>query len=40
VAEGQKEQAGEHIAEAARLFEQCEAEMFLKQAKEALASLE
>ena len=38
-AKGRNKQAREYIAEAVRLFEQCEAEMFLKQAKEALASL-
>jgi predicted ATPase len=39
-AKRRNEQAREHIAEAVRLFGQCEAEIFLKQAKEALASLE
>ncbi len=38
-AKGRNEQAREHIAEAVRLFEQCEAEVYLKQAKEALENL-
>jgi class 3 adenylate cyclase/tetratricopeptide (TPR) repeat protein len=38
-AKGRIDQAREHISEAVRLFEQCEADAFLKQAKEALASL-
>jgi tetratricopeptide (TPR) repeat protein len=37
---GKKEQARECISEAIQIFEQTEAEGFLKQAKEALASLE
>jgi tetratricopeptide (TPR) repeat protein len=39
-AKGRIDQAREHISEAVRLFEQCEADVFLKQAKYALASLE
>jgi len=38
-AKGRKERAKDHLIEAVKLFEQCEAEIFLKQAKEALASL-
>jgi len=37
---GKTEQAQKSLSEAIQLFEQCEAEGFLKQAKEALASLE
>jgi tetratricopeptide (TPR) repeat protein len=37
---GKTEQAQKCLSEAIQLFEQCEAEGFLKQAKEALASLE
>jgi tetratricopeptide (TPR) repeat protein len=37
---GKTEQAQKYLSEAIQLFEQCEAEGFLKQAKEALASLE
>ncbi|MGD8985332.1 MAG: adenylate/guanylate cyclase domain-containing protein [Desulfobacteraceae bacterium] len=33
------EQARDHLTEAVKLFQQCEAEIFLNQAKEALASL-
>ena len=39
-AKGRIDQARECISEAIRVFEQCEAEVYLKQAKEALASLE
>jgi class 3 adenylate cyclase/tetratricopeptide (TPR) repeat protein len=39
-AKGRTDQARECISEAIRLFEQCEAEVYLKQAKEALPSLE
>jgi class 3 adenylate cyclase/tetratricopeptide (TPR) repeat protein len=39
-AKGRIGQAREHISEAIHLFEQCEAKIYLKQAKEALASLE
>ena len=38
-AKGHHEQARNHLTEAVKLFDQCEAEIFLKQAKEALASL-
>jgi hypothetical protein len=38
-AKGRLEQAKECISEAIQIFEQTEAEGFLKQAKEALASL-
>jgi class 3 adenylate cyclase/tetratricopeptide (TPR) repeat protein len=38
-AKGRKEQARDHLTEAVKLFQQCEAEIFLKQAKDALASL-
>ena len=34
------EEAKDCISEAVRIFEQCEAEIYLKRAKEALASLE
>jgi class 3 adenylate cyclase/tetratricopeptide (TPR) repeat protein len=37
---GKKDKARECISEAVHLFEQCEAEVYLKQAKEALAALE
>jgi tetratricopeptide (TPR) repeat protein len=36
---GRKEQARKYITDAIQLFEECEADVFLKQAKEALASL-
>ena len=39
-AKKRKDRARECISEAIRIFEQCEADVFLKQAKEALASLE
>jgi class 3 adenylate cyclase/tetratricopeptide (TPR) repeat protein len=39
-AKGKTEQAKQNIAEAIQLFERCEAEIYLKQAKEVLASLE
>ncbi len=39
-AKGKKDQARDYISKAIQVFEQCEAEGFLKQAKEALASLE
>jgi hypothetical protein len=35
----ERTQARECISEAIKVFEQCEAEIFLKQAKEALVSL-
>ena len=38
-AKGRSEQARKHMTEAVNLFGQCEAEIFLKQAKETLASL-
>ena len=38
-AKKRKDQARECFSEAIQLFEQCEAEVYLKQAKEALASL-
>jgi tetratricopeptide (TPR) repeat protein len=37
---GKTEQAKKCISEALQIFEECEAEGFLKQAKEALASVE
>jgi len=39
-AKGRRDQAKEFISEAVDLFEQCEAEVHLKQANEALASLD
>jgi tetratricopeptide (TPR) repeat protein len=39
-AKGRTDQARECVSSAVQLFEQCEAEVYLKQAKEALASLE
>ena len=39
-AEGDRDKARQYIAEAVPLFEQCELDVQLKQAKEALASLE
>ena len=36
---GEKDKAGECISTAIQIFEQCEAEVYLKQAKEALANL-
>ena len=38
-AKGQKDQAGRYLSTAIEVFEECEAETRLKQAKEALASL-
>ena len=38
-AKGRKERAKECIAEAVNLFEQCEAEVYIKRAKEALENL-
>jgi hypothetical protein len=38
-AKGRKDKAREFISEAAQTFEQCKAELYLKQAKEALATL-
>ena len=38
-AKGRTEQARKHVAEAIQLFEECENEIFLKQAREAFASL-
>jgi len=38
-AKGEKDKAREYITTAIQLFEQCEAEVFLQQAKEALESL-
>lgn len=38
-AKKRNEQAREYISEAIRIFEDCEAEIYLKQAKEALVSL-
>ena len=38
-AKGRNERARNHLTEAVKLFEQCEAKIFLVQAKEALASL-
>jgi len=37
---GKKDKASECISTAINLFEQCEAEVYLKQAKEALENLE
>jgi tetratricopeptide (TPR) repeat protein len=39
-AKKKNDQAREYISEAIRIFEDCEAEIYLRQAKEALASLE
>ena len=39
-AKKRKEQAKKSIAEAVRLFEQCEADVYLKQANEVLESLQ
>jgi tetratricopeptide (TPR) repeat protein len=39
-AKGRYEQARQHFSEAIQIFEHCQADVFLKQAKEALASLE
>jgi tetratricopeptide (TPR) repeat protein len=39
-AKGRAERAREYITESIQIFKQCEADVFLKQAKEALASLE
>jgi class 3 adenylate cyclase/tetratricopeptide (TPR) repeat protein len=39
-AKGRYEQAREHFSEAIELFERCEADVFLKQSKEAFASLD
>ena len=39
-AKGKKEQAKKWISEAVDLFEQCQAEVYLKRAREALESLE
>ncbi len=38
-AKGEKDKAKEYISTAVDLFTQCEAEVYLKQAKEALESL-
>jgi class 3 adenylate cyclase/tetratricopeptide (TPR) repeat protein len=39
-AKGRKDRAREYISEAIKVFKECEAEFYMKQAKEALASLE
>jgi len=39
-AKGKTDQAREYITKAIQVLDQCETEVFLKQAKEALASLE
>ena len=39
-AKKRKDQANEYISEAVKLFEQCEADVYLKQANEALESLQ
>jgi hypothetical protein len=36
---GRKEQARKYIIDAIQLFEECEADVFLKQAREVLAAL-